>query len=131
MSTMLLNGQPDPELNAAMAEAMRRTQEIQRHIKADRVAGEAALRRLMPIARRDTGQSRRVALFLLGLYNGYRFPFNLSELRGLDYEVMEDCLAVLRMDTSALQEVHLYFENGSAVFENLARDWGMEGGTAA
>lgn len=130
MSTMLLNGQPDPELNAAMAEAMRRTQEIQRHIKADRAAGEEALRRLMPIARRDTGQSRRVALFLLGLYNGYRFPFNLSELRGLDYEVMDDCLAVLRMDTSALQEVHLYFENGSSVFETLARDWGMEGAAA-
>lgn len=127
MSTMLLNGEPDPELNAAMAEAMRRSQEIRNHIKADRAAGEAALRRLMPIARRDTGQSRRVALFLLGLYNGYRFPFNLSELRGLDYEVMDDCLAVLRMDTSALQEVHLYFENGSAVFETLARDWGMEG----
>lgn len=130
MSTMLLNVQPDPELKAAMAEAMRRNQEIQLHIKSDRVAGEAALRRLMPIALRDTGQSRSVALFLLGLYNGYRFPFNLSELRGLDYEVMDDCLAVLRMDTSALKEVHLYFENGSAVFETLARDWGMEGAAA-
>lgn len=127
MSTMLLNGEPDDALTDALRESLDRAKVVQQFIKADRAAGEEALRRLMPIARRDTGQSRRVALFLLGLYNGYRFPFNLSELRGLDYEVMEDCLAVLRMDTSALQEVHLYFENGSAVFETLARDWGMEG----
>ncbi len=123
MSTMLLNGQPDPELKAAMDESLRRIQEIHARIKADRVAGEAALHRLMPIARRDTGQSRSVALFLLGLYNGFRFPFDLYELRGLDYEVMEDCLAVLRMDANALKEVHLYFENGSTVFETLAMKW--------
>lgn len=127
MSTMLLNGEPDDALAEALRESLDRAKVAQQFIKADRAAGEAALRRLMPIARRNTGQSRRVAMFLLGLYNGYRFPFNLSELRGLDYEVMDDCLAVLRMDTSALQEVHLYFENGSAVFETLARDWGMEG----
>ncbi|MCU0988000.1 MAG: hypothetical protein MUE63_00030 [Xanthomonadales bacterium] len=91
------------------------------HVAQDRIAGEKALRRLLPIALRDTGQSNRVARLLLGCYNGRRFPFDLNSLRSLDYEIMSDCLAVLRMDSNALQEVHCYFERGSAIFENLAK----------
>ncbi|PKO49056.1 MAG: hypothetical protein CVU31_02645 [Betaproteobacteria bacterium HGW-Betaproteobacteria-4] len=94
-------------------------------MKADRPAGEAALRRLLPIAQRDTDQSGRVARILLGLYNGHRFPLNLTNLRSLDDAIFEDVIAVLRMDANAYQEVHLYFENGGRIFEKLADDWGM------
>ncbi|MFP5325500.1 MAG: hypothetical protein ACLGH2_12715, partial [Gammaproteobacteria bacterium] len=38
--------------------------------------GKQALMRLFEVAQRDTGQSRRVAAFLLGCYNGTRFPFD-------------------------------------------------------
>jgi hypothetical protein len=31
-----------------------------------------------------TGQARRLVRFLAGLYNGQDYPFDLSELRGLD-----------------------------------------------
>jgi hypothetical protein len=86
--------------------------------------GVAALRRLLPVAQSDSGQSRRVARFLLGLYNGTRFPFDLTDLRGLDFGLHDDCLAVLRMDHSPQREVHRYFEDGGAVFEELASDWG-------
>lgn len=101
-------------------------------MKADRTAGEAALRRLLPIAQRDTNQAMRVANFLLGLYNGHRFPFNLTNLRSLDDAIFEDVIAVLRMDANAYQEVHLYFENGARVFEKLAELWGFgnDGGAA-
>lgn len=101
-------------------------------MKADREAGEAALRRLLPIAQRDTHQAGKVARILLGLYNGHRFPVNLTNLRSLDDTIFEDVIAVLRMDANAYQEVHLYFENGARVFEKLAADWGMnkEGGAA-
>lgn len=86
--------------------------------------GEAALLRLLPVAQSDTGQSKRIARFLLSLYNGRRFPFDLTDLRGIDYELHDDCLAVLRMDHVLAQEVHHYFENGGEVFERLAQDWG-------
>ena len=89
----------------------------------NREAGEAALKRLLPIAQRDTGQSGVVACFLLGLYNGERFPFDLTELRRLDRKIFEDCLAVLRMDWSPEKEVHRYFERGNEIFEQLAIDW--------
>jgi len=86
--------------------------------------GEAALMRLLPVAQSDTGQSKRIARFLLGLYNGRRFPVDLTALRGIDYELHDDCLAVLRMDHVLEQEVHRYFENGGEIFERLAQSWG-------
>lgn len=122
--------QRDLETQKIMANYMARAREIRDNIRVDRARGEAALRRLLPIAMSFTGQGERVARLLLGCYNGYRFPFDLTNLRSLDYEVMDDCLAVLRMDASAFQEVHLYFPNGGEVFEQMARDWGLEKGGA-
>jgi hypothetical protein len=98
---------------------------IHSRIKNDRSAGADALVRLLPIAQGDCGQSRKVAAVLLGLYNGYRFPLDLTNLRGLDYEIMEDVMAVLRMDANAYKEVHRYFEHGGQIFERLADDWNM------
>jgi len=89
-----------------------------------RAEGEAALRRLLPIAQSDTGQSGVIARFLLGLFNGDRFAFDLTEFRRLDRALFDDCLTVLRMDYAPLQEVHCYFPNGGQVFEKLATDWG-------
>lgn len=87
--------------------------------------GEAALRRLLPIATGNSGQSRQVAAVLLGCYNGARFPLDLTNLRSLDFPILEDALAVLRMEANALQKVHCYFERGGPIFEKLAEDWGF------
>lgn len=88
--------------------------------------GFEALQRLYITACSDTGQSRKVASLLLGLYNGDRFPFDLTDLRGLDDALFEDCMAVLRMDGRICrQEVHDYFEKGSTKFERLASEWRM------
>lgn len=85
-------------------------------------AGVPALIRLADVAERDTGQATTIRSFLLGLYNGYCFPFNLTTLRGIDRELFTDCLAVLTMDARAtVKEVHQYFDNGSQMFERWAR----------
>ena len=89
--------------------------------------GVAALRRLYLVACRDSGQCRYIARFLLGLYNGIRFPFDLTDLRAIDAELFDDCMAVLNMDARLTrQEVHTYFEDGGAKFERLAKLWGVE-----
>jgi hypothetical protein len=88
--------------------------------------GRAALFRLMEVAQGHSGQCKRVAAFLLGLYNGDRFPFDLTELRALDASIMDDCLQVLRMDYQPVREVHEYFEDGGRRFEQLAKDWRIE-----
>jgi hypothetical protein len=103
---------------------MRREQEERdARLPVVRMEGEAALRRLLPIAQGNTGQCRHVAAFLLGLYNGTRFPFDLTDLRCVDGEIFDDCMAVLQMDAQPAREVHTYFDNGGQVFEELAATW--------
>ncbi|MBE0437246.1 MAG: hypothetical protein IBX56_15750 [Methylomicrobium sp.] len=90
-------------------------------------AGLPALKRLAEIAKRDTGQAVTVRRLLLGLYNGSRWPFDLVTLRGLDRDLFEDCMTVIRLDARAtLKEIHQYFADGSTLFRSLAE---LEGGT--
>ena len=58
----------------------------------------AALGRLCAIARRDTGQSRRVANFLLAWHNAAENGgWDPSDLWNVDTAVAEDLLTVLRL----------------------------------
>jgi hypothetical protein len=110
----------------ALAEAhMAAEADYQRRMPEIRAAGVKALARLLKIAQGHSGQCKRVAAFLLGLYNGQRFPFDLTDFRGLDREIFEDCIALLRMDFTPEQEVHRYFENGGKIFEALVTTWGI------
>lgn len=119
----------DPEAQERIRVAMRaQARELEARaaeLPAIRMEGEAALHRLLPIAQRDTGQSSVVARFLLNLYNGDRFPFDMTDLRRLDYEVFDDCMAVLRMDFQPAKWVHEHIENGSAIWERMAKEWGF------
>lgn len=92
-----------------------------------RKTGETALHELLPVALRDTGQSEVIARFLLGLYNGTRFPFDLSEFRRLDRELFNKCQQVLAMDFQPEKEVHRFFADGSELFESMAKTWGLSG----
>jgi len=95
----------------------------QEQLPAVREAGLAALQRLLKVAHGVTGQSRVAALFLLGLYNGPDFKFDLTDLRYLDSNLVEDCLALLRMDSNPEKEVHQYIENGQEVWQGLRSTW--------
>lgn len=113
----------DDAVNEFLAQI--RAQEIERETVL--AAGLPALQRLVKIAQRDTGQAATVRLLLLGLYNGYRFPFNLTTLRDLDLVLFNDCMAVLTLDArSTVKEVHQYFKNGGELFEQFA-EIAMEG----
>lgn len=81
------------------------------------------LQRLLEIAHRGTGQSRVVARFLLSLYNGDRFPFDLTDFRCLDADFFKDCLRVLMLDNFPRREVHAYFKNGNRIWESMAAYW--------
>lgn len=88
-----------------------------------REAGIQALARLVPVALRDTGQSRVVGRFLLGLYNSEDYPFTLTDLRALDIGLFDDCVAVLRLDNTPEQEVHQYLPRGQMIFNQLREYW--------
>lgn len=88
-----------------------------------RKQGREALFALLPVAQSDTGQSGVVAKFLLGIYNGTRFPFNLSELRRLDRSLFNQCIQVLAMDFQPEREIHECVNEGGRFFEELADTW--------
>jgi hypothetical protein len=92
----------------------------QRQQQADKEAGGIpALRRLVEVAQKNSGQSRHIRRFLLGIYNAHAWPFELNRLRNLDASLQADALAVLQMDMTARREVHLYIEDG----DGLWREW--------
>ncbi len=87
------------------------TQVLRRHEmeKSNADVAYAALERLIRVARSDTGQSMTCRQLLMSLYNGRAWPFPLTELRGLDYNLQDDALTVIRADASMAwpNEVHV------------------------
>lgn len=86
----------------------------------------AALQRLWTHANGHSGQCRMIARFLLGLYDGERFPFDLTAFRGLDTAVFADCLAVLQLDHQPVREVHEWLGVPARQFEALAQAWRID-----
>ena len=87
--------------------------------------GVESLQALYDVARRDSGQCRYIARFLAGVYNGYRFPYDLTDFRGLDRELFDHCLRVLVMDKRPAKEVHQYFPDGGQKWEAMIERWGL------
>jgi hypothetical protein len=59
---------------------------------------QAALERLIYVARADTGQSRRVASFLLAWWNAEECGgFDLTDLWGVDRAIADDMLTILAL----------------------------------
>jgi hypothetical protein len=114
----------DKEQTAHLTQQRQQYEDFQALLPEVRVEGGAALTRLLKIVFDDIPQSRLVAGFLLGLYDGARFKVNLNELRDLQADVFDDCMKVLRMDYTPYKKVHEYFENGVEIFEQMADDWG-------
>jgi len=115
------NAKKHTEQSKAVNDFLRQMLDLEIERQTVTEAGIHALVRLAKIAEGDTGQAATVRRFLLGLYNGYRFPFNLITLRGLDKALFDDCVDVLKLDARVTrQEVHQYFDNGGELFERFA-----------
>lgn len=91
-----------------------------------KASGAEALSRLVPVAMSDTNQSKHIAGFLLSLYNGKRFHFDMSALQNVDHELVVDCITALMMNSLPGSEIHTYVELGDVTFEKLAKDWGFK-----
>jgi hypothetical protein len=71
----------------------------------DKQTAQRALGRLISIASRDTGQSRRVADFLLSWHNAAENGgWDPTDLWNVDDEIADDMLAVLQF----VRECHCY-----------------------
>lgn len=59
-----------------------------------------------------TGQARRLVRFVAGCYNGSDYPFDVTELRGLDTPLAQACLDYLDYDRLAVHEIHHHLPGG-------------------
>lgn len=73
-----------------------------------------------------TGQARRLVRFLAGLYNGQDYPFDLTELRGLDTMLANACLDYLNFDRLGLKEVHKHLANGDRDLHRWLEEYGIK-----
>lgn len=69
-----------------------------------------------------TGQVRRLIKFLAGVYNGSDFPFDLTELRGLDTRLANACLDYLNYDRLGIREVHHHLAGGDKAVHDWRKD---------
>lgn len=72
-----------------------------------------------------TGQARRLACFLAGVYNGSDFPFDLTDLRTLDTALANACLDYLNYDRLGRREVHRHLSGGDADLQRWIDDYGL------
>ncbi len=87
---------------------------------------KSSLERLWKHAQGASGQSKIVAKFLLNLFNGMDFGnFDLTDFRGLDKLIFEDCITVLRLENSAHfhAEVHTRLGLSEEMFYRLQETW--------
>ncbi len=73
-----------------------------------------------------TGQAARLARFLAGVYNGSDYPFDLTELRGLDTALANACLDYLNYDRLAKREVHHHLAGGDRALHQWIKDYRIE-----
>ncbi|MGE0350930.1 DUF7673 family protein [Hydrogenophaga sp.] len=66
-----------------------------------------ALVHLWLMGQRYSSSEKAAANLLLGLYNGLRFPFDLTDLRLFDDSNLRRALLVLEMDARPKAEVHV------------------------
>lgn len=83
---------------------------------------KAALERLIEIAKSDTGQSRRVADFLLAWWNaGDCGGFDLTDLWGVDRAIADDMMTVIRFISRSHSYPDSFGYKGD--FEAMVRAW--------
>lgn len=109
----------DAELLAQLREAMKpmSPEEVAR--------GKAALQRLFEFAQGFSGQPQKVTCFLLSLYDSSRFTFDMTDLRALDKPVIQDCIAVLYMNSVRHNNVEKDIDGGEEALELLAARWNL------
>jgi hypothetical protein len=73
-----------------------------------------------------TGQAGRLVRFLAGVYNGYDYPFDLTDLRALDTNLANACLDYLNYDRLGKQEVHHHLSGGEKELQGWIKLYGIQ-----
>ncbi len=81
-----------------------------------------AVNKLYQVAINHTGQSEAVTLALLSAYDGCNFSFSVSDLTGLDLDILGAVLLVIRGRAVNGIEPHEIIEDGENKFSSLQKE---------
>jgi hypothetical protein len=100
---------------------------LDRDVAAIRIRAMAALQEIEKTINDHptTGGARRLVEFLAGVYNGQDYPFDLTELRGLDMKLAAACLDYLNYDRLGIDEVHKHLANGDRDLHRWLEQYGI------
>lgn len=126
-------------ISLAKAEQLRAAERIRNEAESRAMEGLATILSCVRQQRGAgaTGQSMRLLRFVAGVYNGPRYPFDLTDLRGLDLRLSDACLDILAYDRFGWAEIHHWglidgnelnklFEEAGLFAEAEARRMGRE-----
>jgi len=89
--------------------------------------GGHAFQRLLQLAEtRDSGQVRRVALYIAATYNGEAFPFDLFELRAVDETIADDMLLCIDALHWGRSDLHSLVPDGDRRVRAVIDQWGLK-----
>lgn len=112
-----------------MASSLNHDDEAQRMVQRKReatVEGAYAFQRLLQLAEtRDSGQARRIALFIAATYNGEAFPFDLNELRAVDEAIGDDMLLSMDALRWGHADLHSLVPHGDRRVRAVIDRWGL------
>jgi hypothetical protein len=104
---------------------------LERELSAITRGAMEALRVIETAIRRNptTGQAGRLVRFLAGVYNGYAYPFDLTDLRALDVGLANACLDYLNYDRLGRREIHHHMSGGERDLHRWIQEYGIESRT--
>jgi len=89
--------------------------------------GGHAFQRLLHLTEtRDSGQVRRIALFIAATYNGEAFPFDLFELRAVDEAISDDMLLCIDALRWGRADLHSLVPDGDRRVRAVIDKWGLK-----
>ncbi len=109
-------------------ERLARTEALEHDIQSIMDRAQEALLTIETAIRENptSGQAGRLIRFIAGLYNGRDYPFDLTELRGLDTNLANACLDYLNFDRLGISEVHKHLANGDRDLHRWLKEYGVE-----
>jgi hypothetical protein len=91
-----------------------------------RTLGKKSLQHLIAVAQGFSGQCRHIARFLVGCYDGCRYPFDPTRFRCIDHDLFLECIAVIRLLYETRHGIDKNILEGVSVFNRLIQDWSIE-----
>jgi hypothetical protein len=121
-----LMGEFDLMVHEIVAGKRTRLEALEQEFKAIETRSLAGLAVIVEAVRAHpgTGQAGRLVAFLAGLYNGYDYPFDLSDLRPLDTKLANACLDYLNYDRLGICDLDKHL-GGDRVLPALLREYAI------